>query len=82
MPVADGFNLLTQQEPRLLAIADEVTRVAQAARSAGQDESSLRTSILDIMLRITASDRLVGPKASRHSKDAGLVATLTAAQVV
>jgi hypothetical protein len=82
LPVADGFNLLSQQEPRLPAIADEVIRIAHTARSAGQDEPSIRTAVLDIMLRITAADPLVGPKAARHSKDAHLVATLTAAQVV
>jgi hypothetical protein len=82
MSVADGFNLLAKQEPRLLPIADEVMRVAETGRLAGHDDSSIRTAALDIMLRIVATDPLVGPKASKHSRDAGLVATLTAAQVV
>jgi hypothetical protein len=82
MPVADGFNLLAQREPRLLAIADEVIHVTETGRSVSQDESTIRTAVLDIMLRIVATDPLVGPKAPRHSKDADLVATLTAAQVV
>jgi hypothetical protein len=78
----DGFNLLSQHEPRLPAIADEVIRFAHTARSAGQDEPSIRTVLLNIMLRITATNPLVGPKAAKHSKDADLLVTLTAAQVV
>jgi hypothetical protein len=82
LPADEGFNLLAQQEPRLLAIADEAIRVAESARLDGQDGASTRTAVLDIMLRIVATDPLTGPKASRYSKDADLVATLTAAQVV
>ena len=82
MPVADGFSVLARQEPRLLAIADEAIRIAESARSAGQDELSIRAVVLDIMLRIVATDPLVGPKARRHSGDADLVTTITATQVV
>ena len=41
MPVAEGFRLLAQEEPRLLLIADEALLAAQAGRSAGEDESVL-----------------------------------------
>jgi hypothetical protein len=56
MPVAQGFSELAQQEPKLFAIANEVIGVAETARSGGQDESSIRTAVLDIMLRISTTD--------------------------
>jgi hypothetical protein len=80
MPVAEGFSLLAQEEPRLLLIADEALRAAQAGRSAGEDESVVRASIFDIYTRIVTTDPMVGLNASKGG--GGLVATSTADQVV
>jgi hypothetical protein len=82
MPVSESFALLAQREPRLLTVADEALRVAESARGAGEDESSVRASISGLFARITAIDPIVGPKASGHSENPGLVVTETATQVV
>ena len=80
MPVAEGFSLLAQEEPRLLLIADEALHVAEAGRSAGEDEPVVRASVFDVYTRIVATEPMVGPNASEVG--GGLVATSTAAQVV
>lgn len=79
MPVAEGFDLLAREEPRLLLIADEALRVAQTGRSAGEDEASVRASICEIAVRMVNTDPIIGPRAPKG--DDGLIVTTTAVQV-
>ena len=82
LPVAEGFRLLAHHEPRLLAVADEAIQIAATGRSAGQNDSSIRTSISNLFVRIVATDPIVGSQAIGQSKLPRLVTTAPATQVV
>jgi hypothetical protein len=79
MPVAEGFDLLAREEPRLRSVADEALQVAETGRAAGEDESSVRASVGAIQVRIVSTDQIVGPHANKGGH--GLIATSTAVQV-
>jgi hypothetical protein len=79
MPLQDAFVVLAQQEPRLTDVAEETLRTAEACRSAGQAESSVRAAVGEIFLRILSIEPIIGPKSPHQSR---LVTSPTAVRVV
>jgi hypothetical protein len=79
MPVADAFDLLAQEEPRLRAAEIETADAAAEARAAGQGEAGVRSAVREVVIRTILHDSCIGRSARDQS---GLCATPSAGLVV
>jgi hypothetical protein len=76
MSISDAFDLLAEKDPRLREVAQDVVDAAEAARTNGEDYSSVRHAVDTVVIRAI---RTMGQSATVQS---ALVSSETARQVV
>jgi hypothetical protein len=79
MPIAEAFDLLAQEEPRLRVAEAETTDAATKARQAGDGDAGVRAAVGEVVARTVVHDPLVGRSARDQS---GLCASRSAVLVV
>jgi hypothetical protein len=79
MPIAEAFDILAQEEPRLRTAEIETADAAAEARATGEGESGVRSAVREVVVRTILHDSCIGRSASDQS---GLCATPSAGLIV
>ncbi len=79
MPIADAFNVLSQEEPRLLDADARAHQLAVDHREDGDRGAALQEALGQLVASVISTDRLVG---NRSENSGSILATQVAVMVV